>query len=107
MRSTVLVLLVAAPLVAADPKDTKAPLAREVKVEGLSLPPRKDGMRKPLKVDTAEELEKAIADPAERAKVAKAVDLKKEFLLIFAWAGSGGDRLSFEAEKGKDKPAVI
>jgi hypothetical protein len=105
MRRALYALLVCAPLVIADdktePKDPKAPKAREITIG--KLPPALGQFGKPTKITTEKELEKSIADKDTRAKVLKGVDLKKEYLLLFAWGGSNGDRLSFTVSKdGKE-----
>lgn len=48
----------------------------------------------PTVVTTEKELEKAIADETTRTRFAKLVDFKTQKLLIFAWQGSGQDKLS-------------
>jgi hypothetical protein len=105
MRRVVFTLLVCAPLVLADekaePKDPKAPKAREIAVGQLNVRGLFD---KPTQITSAKELEKSVADKDARGAILKKVDLKKEYLLLFAWAGSGGDRLSFTA--GKDGKLV-
>lgn len=49
----------------------------------------------PTVVASEKELEKAIPDEATRKRVAKLVDFKEQTLLVFAWQGSGGDKLSY------------
>lgn len=49
----------------------------------------------PVKVTSAAELEKAVPDEATRTRLAKLVDFKSQVLLIFAWQGSGQDKLDF------------
>jgi hypothetical protein len=85
----------------ADPKDPKAPKAREITVG--KLPAARGEFDKPTKITTEKELEKSLADKDTRAAILKKVDLKKEYLLLFSWGGSGGDRLSFSVSKdGKE-----
>jgi hypothetical protein len=102
MRRAFFVMLVCAPLVTADdksePKDPKAPKAREITFSGEKV--RLEGQwEKPTKVTTEKELAKVVADKDERAAVLKKVNLKKEYLLVFAWGGSGGDRVGLEVSK--------
>jgi hypothetical protein len=102
MCRALLTLLVCAPLVLAEdkaePKGPKAPKAREVAVDG-KLPAARGQFGEPAKITTEKELEKSIADKDTRAAILKKVDLKKEYLLLFAWAGSGQDKLSFSVSK--------
>jgi hypothetical protein len=56
---------------------------------------------KPVKVTDKEELAKAVPDKDAQAAIAKQVDFKKEYVLLFAWSGSSGDRLTMSAEKGE------
>jgi len=91
----------------ADPKDPKAPRAREIVVEGVRVEARGQASR-PTKVTSAEELAKLIGDKEALGKVLKVVDLKKEYLLVFAWAGSGGDKIALkEVSKGADGPVAV
>jgi hypothetical protein len=113
MRLAPLVLLFAVPALLAepaDPKDDKAPVVREIKREGLNLPVRRGRFDDPIKITSPAELAKAIADKDTQGKLNKQIDWKKEYLLLFAWSGSGGDRLTFAVEKGakpKDSPVVV
>ena len=105
MRLTVLALFVAAPLLLAsqdsEPKDTKVPAIKEIDmVKGLT-PGKPGGATKPTKVSNAEELEKLVPAKENRDELLKKVDLKKQYLLVFAWAGSGGDRLSHKLDKNE------
>src|SRR5262245_57414433 len=114
MRTAPIVLLIFAPLALADdksePNDPKAPKAREVKLEvnsraaaALGPPWTRAQFDKPTKITTEKELAKSIPDKDMLGKVLKQVDLKKEYLLLFAWAGASFDKLSFSAgEDGKD-----
>jgi len=49
----------------------------------------------PSKIATTAELEKLVADKETRATITKAVDFKSHDLLVFAWQGSGGDKLEY------------
>lgn len=49
----------------------------------------------PVKVTSAAELEKAVPDETTRKRLAKLVDFKTHALLVFAWQGSGQDKLDF------------
>jgi hypothetical protein len=82
----------------AEPKDPKAPKAREITVAG-KLPQVRGLFDKPTQITTEKELEKSIPDKDTRAAILKKVDLKKEHLVLFAWGGSGGDRLGFTVSK--------
>src|SRR5262245_39659945 len=113
MRPAFLSVLLATQLLAADtdPRDPKAPLAREINVTGLKPIPKSDRQvgtfGKPAEITSAAELAKAIPDKAGRQKVVKAVDFGKEYLLLFRWGGSSSDRLEFKVEKGKKGPEVV
>jgi len=49
----------------------------------------------PITVASEKELEKAIPDEATRKRIAKLVDFKEQKLLVFAWQGSGQDKLTY------------
>src|SRR5436309_4177587 len=96
MRPALLVLLLCGPaLPAADPepKDPRAPKPREIAAAGLGLKGGPGGVDSPARVNTPAGLEKVGADEKAEARLKKEVDFSKEYLLVFAWSGSGGDRL--------------
>jgi len=54
-----------------------------------------------VKVTSKEELAKLIPDKDEAAKIAAEVDFSKDYLLVFAWKGSGKDKLDFDVKAEK------
>ncbi len=62
---------------------------------------------KPVRVGTAEELDKLVPNEAERTKIAEGVDFKTHDLVFFSWKGSGQDKLAMKREKGKDGKDVV
>lgn len=62
----------------------------------------------PTEVQSAAELAKckSFADDASREAVKKQVDFAKEKLVVFAWSGSGGDRLTSKWTTGGKKPVA-
>ena len=100
MRLSLCALLLVVPAILADevePKDRK-PAAREIKVEGL--PAGQGELKEPAKIASKDDLEKLVSDKELREKILKQVDLKKEYLLLFQWSGSGQDKLEMKEEKG-------
>jgi hypothetical protein len=87
------------------PKEEKKDAAvREIDVKGLKLPIARDGdVNKPTTITSAEELAKAVPDEEAQAKIKKEVDFGKQKILLFSWAGSGGDKLSFATVEGKNE----
>ena len=101
MRIAALSLFLVAPLLLADdadPKDPKAPKAREIKVK--NLPTERGIFGKPAKMETEAEMKKIVLDETAQKEISKQVNFKKEYLLLFRWAGSGGDQVSITT--GKD-----
>jgi hypothetical protein len=101
MRLALFALLLIAPVLVADdtePKDRKV-VAREIKVKGL--PSARGALGDPTRITSKEELEKVVADKAARAEILKQVDLRKEFLVLFGWSGSGQDKLELKMDKDK------
>lgn len=99
MRLSLFAVLLVVPVAFADdtePKDKKI-VAREVKVTGL--PTSRGTIGEPTKIESKEDVEKVLGKELGE-KVLKEVDLKKEFLLLFRWAGSGQDKLAMAEEKG-------
>jgi hypothetical protein len=82
-----------------EPPDPAAAKPRELNVTGLTISPKEVARPKAEKITSAKDLEEAVADKAAREKIAKQVNFAKEYLLLFRWAGSGGDKLAFELKK--------
>ena len=55
----------------------------------------KSSWHKPLVIKSQAEAAKHFAE-AELKKLVAAVDFEQQFVLVFAWQGSGGDELSYE-----------
>lgn len=100
MRSAILAaMFLAVPAFAADDK----PVVKEIATKDLKVTPMRGGKAtEPTEIKTAEDLAKSpvLKDAADDVK--KSVDFSKEKLVLFAWAGSGGDKLAPEL-KGEDK----
>ena len=106
MRHALPALLLILPFVGAEPGDADASRPRELKVEKVPplAPGRTAGFGDPVKVTSARQLEEAVPDRATRDGIARGVDFGKEYVLVFRWAGSGGDRVTMTSE---DKAAVF
>jgi hypothetical protein len=106
MRPVLLLLAVALLARAADPEpyDPKAMRVREVTLPALGLP---KAAAFPLKVTGSTDLAKVSSSKATQEELKKNTNFAKEYLLIFSWAGSGGDRLSYRTEKGDKGPVVV
>ena len=76
---------------------------REIDLKDVKLGEAKGKATEPTKITSEDELKKAVGEDA--AKGMK-VDFKKEYLLFFQWAGSGGDKLSHASEM-KDKKTTV
>ena len=87
-----------------DKTDPKAQPARELIVKDLKLGKVKAKLDEPAKVTNAEELAKLVADKDEAAKIAEEIDFAKEYLIVFAWKGSGQDKLEHAIKAEKDDP---
>ena len=81
-------------------KDEKKEIVREIELKDAKLEAKKGAKPgEPSKVTSKDELAKAVEDKDTMDAIAKAVDFDKEYVLIFAWSGSGGDKLSAAGEK--------
>jgi hypothetical protein len=91
-------------LLAADPEPVAKPIKpREIVVAGLPT-----GLGKPMKPQrfkSEKELAAVVTDKTTRAAILKGLDFRKEHLVLFSWAGSGGDRL--EPAFGKPTEAAF
>lgn len=85
-------------------KDTKPAKVRvlDVKIEGEA----KGKATEPTVITSAEELAKTIKDEAAVAAVQNVVDFKKEQVLLFQWAGSGQDKVTYDLGEG-DKATEV
>ena len=89
-----------------DKTDPKVQPVRELIVKDLKIGKVKAKLDEPAKVTNAEELAKLVADKDEAAKIAKEIDFAKEYLIVFAWEGSGQDRLDHAIKAEKDELSV-
>jgi hypothetical protein len=108
-RLSLCALLLFAPMLFADkaePEDAKAPKPRELTLKTARPAGKPAGATKPTKVTTKEELAKIVSGKEGVEEITKQVDLKKEYLVVFSWGGSGGDRLSFTTSETKAGPKV-
>jgi hypothetical protein len=81
---------------------------KEIDVKTLKVPMARDGdVMKPMKVTSVEELAKAIPDEAAQTAIKKEVDFATQQLLLFAWGGSGQDKLSFATREGKNEVVFV
>ncbi len=72
---------------------------KEIALKGMIERETDGRVDKPAVLNTAEELEKALAQKDLAEQVLKQVDFTKQKLVFFAWAGSGQDRLHGSSEK--------
>lgn len=104
MRSAILAaVFLAAPLNAADDKS----VVKELDTKELKVTPVRGGMAaEPTVIKSAEELAKdpVLKDAADDIK--KSVDFTKEKLLVFAWSGSGQDKVTVTGETKDGKTAL-
>jgi hypothetical protein len=107
MRLASFILLLSAPALLANPPAPNTPSARELDVAGLRLPPRFGRFTDPTKITSLAELARAVPDGAAQAAIIKQVNFKNECVLLFAWSGSGRDRLSVGLGKGKKGPEEV
>ena len=97
-------LLVAGAAVA---DDKPAASVKEIALKGLKVPGARGGnVSKPVPITSADELAKAVPDKDAQAAISKEVDFAKQQLALFAWSGSGGDRLTFTADESKSPVEV-
>jgi hypothetical protein len=88
--------------------DDKKPAAAftEIAVEkGDKIEAKGGKATEPVKITSAAELEKAVPDETTRTRLAKLVDFKTHVLLVFAWQGSGQDKLEYTVLQS-DPPQV-
>ena len=79
---------------------------REIDLKGLKLGAGKGKVTNPMVIASVEELQKAIPGEDVQNKIKGQVDFAKEKVLYFAWAGSGGDKLTPDVDM-KDKQVTV
>lgn len=91
---TLAVLFVASGVGAADKPVPLVPIDTKAKSIAVAVPERGD-MLKPTEIKSADELAKSpLFAKADAEKVKKEVNFEKEKLVVFAWSGSGQDRVA-------------
>jgi hypothetical protein len=80
--------------------DEKKDAVRELTLKGVKGS-EKGTIDKPTVIASADDLAKAMLGDDATATIKKEVNFDKEQVLLFAWAGSGGDKLT--ALAGKDE----
>lgn len=78
--------------------ENKKDVVRKLNVKGVA-PNRRGRPNKPTVLKTADEMSKAIKSKDVVARLQKEVDFEKQNVLLFSWAGSGQDKLSFIVAK--------
>ena len=96
MRATLtLAALFAGSALAADDKEKDKPAVKEIATKGLRITPPKAGKAtEPTAITSAEALAKDPVVGAAAEEIKKQIDFEREKLLVFAWGGSGGDRIT-------------
>ena len=92
----VALLFAVATLAPAEDKEMKEAIIDIGNDKGDKIETEKGSVTKPTAVTTEEDLKKVIPDEDTRKRIAKLVDFKEQKLLIFAWKGSGGDKLDYK-----------
>ena len=80
-----------------------APKARELSPKGVKLEFTKGNLAKPKVIASASELDRVLDDGG---MLKKEIDFDKEKLVLFAWTGSGQDKLLGKADK-EGKTAIF
>jgi len=83
------------------PDSKKESAVREIDVSGLRMPMARTPLKKPTVIADDKALAAAMPDEAARKAIGKQVDFDKQELLLFAWSGSGRDRLRVSVRAGK------
>jgi hypothetical protein len=84
-----------------------APAVRELDGKGIKPELLSGSVRKPLLLDGPMDLPKAFPKEPDQARLQREVDWKKHKLLLFAWSGSGGDKLTFKLNMGAKGPEIV
>ena len=82
------------------PTAARADDVKEIPIKGMNVNVMGTAnVFKPNEIKTLEELEKIFQTKADAEAIGKEIDFAKQKLVLFAWSGSGGDKLSYTADK--------
>lgn len=95
------------PLGAVADEKEETPAVKAIDLKGIAISVKSGTVQKPLVIKNAKELAKVVTEEGDQKKVQKQVNFRKQNLLIFAWSGSGGDRLTHSVKKGDKGTAVV
>lgn len=93
MKALTLFVLTCGLAMAVDPVPETKNVVRELDVPGVFVKSEKT-FGDPTVVTNTTELERLIPEKAQRDAVAKRVNLSKEYVIVFAWAGRKDDKLT-------------
>jgi hypothetical protein len=89
-------------------KDKDKPTVKEIATKDLKVTfPKMGKVTEPATIKTAEELKKNPVVGAASEAIAKQVDFEKQNLLVFAWAGSGQDKVTASIGADSDKKSIV
>ena len=101
-------VLFAASVAVADDKEKDKPAVKEIATKGLKVTfPKTGKATEPTTIKTAEELKKNPVVGAAAGEIAKQIDFEKQSLLVFAWAGSGQDKITASIGADSDKKSIV
>lgn len=70
---------------------------REITFSNIHNLAREGRFGEPVKIESADDLKELLPDERIRELLTSRIDFDKEHLFIFAWSGSGRDRLEMES----------
>jgi hypothetical protein len=83
-------------------------VVREIELDDKSkLPRSRTRVVKPTVIENPEELAKLITHETLRTQIGEQVDFASEHLLVFAWAGSGADKITTDVTRADDAARVV
>jgi hypothetical protein len=89
-------------------KDKDKPAIKEISTKDLKLAfPRGGKATEPKEIKTAEELAKNEVIGGEAKAIQKHLDFEKQKLVVFAWGGSGQDKLAGELKTADKKTTAV
>jgi hypothetical protein len=110
MRTTLALtmLLVASFALTADDKEKDKPTVKEIATKDLKIAfPKMGKATEPTAITSAEDLAKNPVVGAAADDIKKHIDFEKQKLLVFAWSGSGGDRITASIGANSDGKSIV
>jgi hypothetical protein len=96
------------PALLAQDKDKDKPTVKEIATKDLKITfPKMGKATEPTAIASADDLAKNAVVGTAAEEIKKQIDFEKQKLLVFAWSGSGGDRITASIGADSDGKSIV